>query len=64
MFLFLNYCIICVELTRLGELLHSMFFCWRMASLILNSKCDNEKIVASYAQIAASIVGPICDGGL
>ena len=39
MFLFLNYCIICVALTRLGELLHSMLFVggWHLLYSIANA---------------------------
>ena len=52
MFLYLNYCFICVEMTRLGELLHSMLFVGRWHLLY-----SIEKTVASYAQMAASLVG-------
>ena len=63
MFLCLNYCFICVEMTRLGELLHSMLFVGRWHLLYSITNAITEKIIASYAQMAASLVGPICDGG-
>ena len=39
MFLCLNYCFICVEMTRLGELLHSMLFVgrWHLFYSIANA---------------------------
>ena len=39
MFLCLNYCFICVEMTRLGELLHSMLFVgrWHLLYSIANA---------------------------
>ena len=42
MFLCLNYCFICVEMTRLGELLHSMLFVgrWHLLYSIANALND------------------------
>ena len=38
--------------------------CWKMASLAPSIQCNNENIVARYAKMVASLVGPICNGDL
>ena len=63
MLLFLNYCIICVEMTRLGELLHSMLFVggWHLLYSIANAITRRSLLATPKRQ--RPFVGPICDGG-
>ena len=56
MFLCLNYCFICVEMTRLGELLHQCCLS-KMASLILIANAITRTSLLATPKWGPSLVG-------